>query len=104
MRRGPLSKQEKIRIEENQQLSAEEIATNIDRSVEVVQKYMDSLNTETKTEPVQEGKVEEKKQSFFEKHLGKTGNATVMTESASQIAEKLKKPGRLGSSCIHKIK
>lgn len=103
MRRGPLSKEDKIRIEENSNLPAEEIASSIDRSVDVVVKYLNSLN-ENKDETT-DSSTTENKQSFFEKHLGKTANATVLTESASQIAEGLrKKPGRHTNSCIHKIK
>lgn len=65
--------------------------------VEKVEAVEEAKETVENTEPVL---------SLFERALGKGKNCTIMTESASALADELRKPktGKFDSSCIHKIK
>lgn len=71
----------------------------------VKDKTVEEKVEDVKSEVV-EDKTKEEKQTLFERALGKTNNATVMTDAASSIAEALRKSrtGKYDSSCIHKIK
>lgn len=96
MKRGFLSKTEKEYIEQNQNLSVAELANDLDRTESVVENYL------TKIVP-----QEEKPKTLFEKVIAKKNGATVMTGSASEVVDTVRKGKRLSpklNNCIHKIK
>lgn len=96
MKRGFLSKTEKEYIEQNQNLSVAELANDLDRTESVVENYL------TKIVP-----QEEKPKTLFEKVIAKKSGATVMTNSASEVVDTVRKGKRLSpklNNCIHKIK
>jgi len=96
MKRGFLSKTEKEYIEQNQNLSVAELANDLDRTESVVQNHLNKI--------VQK---EEKPKTLFEKVIAKKSGATVMTNSASEVVDTVRKGKRLSpklNNCIHNIK
>ena len=93
VKRGKLSNVEKFYIEGNSEASVEDIAKELDRSVNVVQKHLDSKGVPTKT--VETEVVEEStkpKETRFLQQMGRHERAgqkvaTVMTGAASEIAD-----------------
>lgn len=103
MKRGRMTKEEiKFILDNSSRYTVASLSEQLDRSVESVQKIlnentsnvnkMDSPNTKTV------------RQDLFERALGKTNNAVVMTPAASQLTDTKMKKGRYDSECIHKIK
>lgn len=98
MKRGFLSKTEKEYIEQNQNLSVAELANDLDRTESVVQNYLNLIV------PQEE---QAKPKTLFEKVIAKKSGATVMTNSASEVVDTVRKGKRLSpklNNCIHKIK
>ena len=96
MKRGFLSKTEKEYIEQNINLSIAELAKDLDRSEDAIQKYVDELDI---VEP-------KKEQTLFDKVIAKKNGATVMNQAASEAIDTFrgrKLPPKL-NGCIHKIK
>lgn len=90
MKKGKMSKVELSYIENNPNLSPEEIAKDLDRSVESVQKKMEAIAGDTGEE------TPERPRNDFRKHLvNKTGSGregiTVMTQAASERIDEYRK-------------
>jgi len=88
-KRGKLSKIELYYIEGNTNLPAEDIAQELDRSVELIQKKLDEF-TPPSTKTVTSAKNDNEPQMF--KVMGRHERngqkvATVMTEAASALAD-----------------
>lgn len=95
-KRGALSKVEKFFIEGHTDLPVEEVAAELDRTVNSVQKHLDSINTNSK--PKKKTK-KESKDTQFQTLMGRHERqgqkvATVMTRSASELADD-QRPKRL---------
>jgi len=111
VKRGKLSSIEKFYIEGNANLPVDDIATELDRSVNIVQKHLDAVTTK----PAKKTKVKKKAQKQpkdpqFQQLMGRKERkgekvATVMTRSASELADD-QRPKRLLNkkvqSAIHK--
>ena len=93
VKRGALSKVEKYYIEGNCTLPIEDIAKELDRSVNSVTKYIDTLTTTTSDTPATEtvkAAVDGEPQMFkvMGRHERNGENvATVMTSAASELAD-----------------
>lgn len=94
VKRGKLSKIEKYYIEGNTDLPVEEVAAELDRSVNAVQKHMDTISIEADPEPTQEQpstKTDRDETQMF-KVMGRHERAgekvaTVMTKAASELSD-----------------
>lgn len=89
-KRGALSKIEKYYIEGNASLPVEEIATELDRTVNAVQKHLVTLGVEPEPTKVVETDVVEDTQMM--KVMGRHERngekvATVMTKAASELSD-----------------
>jgi hypothetical protein len=96
VKRGALSNVEKFFIEGNAELPVEDIAKELDRSVKIVQKHLNSVDTKPKPKPEPEPVNPE---SRFLQNMGRHERAgekvaTVMTKSASEEADRTR-PQRL---------
>jgi len=90
VKRGKLSKVEQFYIEGHADLSAEDLATELDRSINIVQKHLDTMPEPTKTTEQPKPDTEEEPRMF--QVMGRHERAgekvaTVMTQSASQFAD-----------------
>ena len=97
MKRGPLSNKEKEFIDSNKSMSVEKIATELERSVQTVSKYVD-VRDEEDTTPTHD---------LFARKPER--GVTVMTEAASMTADENKTKRKTTSpelyrGVIHKIK
>lgn len=106
MKKGPLSKSEKKYISENVDETAVTVmATSLDRSTSIVQKYVDTLSTSAKRflgtpeTSVATTKKEPVEQTTKKEPTGQTSNlfarnkergVTIMTENASMAADESK--------------
>ena len=103
-KKGPLSKDEKKYIKDNQDLSTQELAENLDRSEASVKKFSDSLEKQEEVipQPPKSGELMARNKKY---------GVVTMTESASMRADEYKKeapkedptPARY-RGVIHKIK
>jgi hypothetical protein len=94
MKRGFLSQEEKDYIEQNRTRPVAELAKDLDRSENAVQKHL----SETEVE---------KPKTAFDKLVGKKNGAVVMNQGASSIVDDNKRGKRIPSKlsgAIHKIK
>lgn len=107
-KRGALSKVEKFYIEGNRNLAAEDIATELDRTTNAVQKYLDTLPEQTEAEEAQP--QPRNAETRFLNQMGRHERngqkvATVMTKGASEEADRTR-PQRLANKklqgAIHK--
>lgn len=91
-KRGALSKVEKYYIEGNVDLPVEEIAAELDRTVNSVQKHMDTVSgAKPKAEPAKT-KTKKAKETQMMKVMGRHERngqkvATVMTKAASELSD-----------------
>jgi len=88
-KRGALSKIEKFFIEGNVDLPVEEIATELDRTVNAVQKHLDSIDISPKPVepvPVKEDDTHMMKVMGRHQRAGKPV-AAVMTKAASELSD-----------------
>tara|TARA_R110000824_G_scaffold164108_3_gene340171 strand:+ start:2375 stop:2674 length:300 start_codon:yes stop_codon:yes gene_type:complete len=97
MKRGPLSNKEKQFIDSSTSMSAQEVATRLERSVSVVSKYIE-IQKDEKTTPTHD---------LFARKEDR--GVTVMTEAASMTADENKSKRTPTSpkryrGVIHKIK
>ena len=97
MKRGPLSKKEKEFIDSNKSMKVEKIAAELERSVQVVSKYVE-IRDEEDTSPTH---------NLFARKPER--GVTVMTEAASMTADENKTKRKTTSperyrGVIHKIK
>jgi len=108
-KRGALSKVEKFYIEGNRSLPAEDIATELDRTTNAVQKYLDTLPAETEGQPPAPN-AGKKSETRFLQNMGRHERngqkvATVMTKNASEEADRTR-PQRVANKklqeAIHK--
>jgi IS30 family transposase len=90
---GPLGKAESFYVEEKFKIgiSIEEIAKDLDRAVGAIEKH------------IKKNKIEKPK-TIMEQQFARQGGATIMTENASSMIDKAKKPSVNNSHCITKIK
>jgi hypothetical protein len=104
VKRGALSKVEKFYIEGNRDLEVEAIASELDRSVNVVQKHLDTL-PKAKAKPTKATKkAKATKDTQFQQAMGRHERAgqkvaTVMTRSASELADE-SRPQRIANKKI----
>ena len=97
MKRGPLSNKEKQFIDSSTSMSAQEVATRLERSVSVVSKYIE-IQKDKETTPTHD---------LFARKEDR--GVTVMTEAASMTADENKNKRTTTSpkryrGVIHKIK
>lgn len=114
MKRGNLSRVEKYYIEGNTNLPVEDLATELDRSINIVQKHLDTLEKPKKVEkkPKETPKKKQKTETRFEKAIARKERnnvkvSAVMTEAASEIADSTRnrrKSSNKLDSAIHRPK
>ena len=106
-KRGALSKVEKFYIEGHRNLSIDDIATELDRTVNAVQKHLNTLPEQTEEDVKAEAK---KAETRFLQNMGRHERAgekvaTVMTKNASEEADRTR-PQRVANKklqeAIHK--
>ena len=93
-KRGKLSRIETFYIDGNRDKTADQLATDLNRGLKVIQKYLDE-------NPVDSG------QSLAGENIVTEKGTTIMTEAASMAADASKSPRRLPASherCTSKIK
>jgi len=106
MKKGPLSKKEKTFIESNKEIALEDLSLQMNRSENMISKYIATLKTEPAAAE-DEAKIKVEDVSGLFARNEKYG-ATVMTETASIVSDENKKskpkmPART-KNCIHRIK
>ena len=104
MKKGPLSKKEKTFIESNKEIALEDLSLQMNRSENMISKYIATLKTEPASAE-DEAKIKDVSDLFAR---NKKYGATVMTETASIVGDENKKskpkmPART-KNCIHRIK
>jgi CBS domain-containing protein len=95
VKKGKLSRVEKFFIEGNTNLPVEDVAAELNRSVAIVQKYVDEIMVAEPTQVTQEATVDEPavpgmltvKDTIGTKMRNGKPVATVMTPAASEIAD-----------------
>lgn len=96
MKRGPLSKDEKIVIEQSKG-SPEQIAKKLDRSVKAVSSHLAAIP-----------KVADPKSDFIRNTMNGRDGITIMTPSVSEVLDESKvqktKVSRINRTAIHKPK
>ena len=103
VKRGSLNKVEKFSIEGHSELPIEDIAAELDRSVNIVKKYLDTLPEEKPTQPATPVKPK-KNETRFLQNMGRYERAgekvaTVMTGNASEEADRTR-PSRIANKKI----
>lgn len=90
---GPLGKAESFYVEEKFKSgqTIEQIATDLDRAVSAIEKYL------------KKNKIEQPKTIIDQQFVRQRG-ATVMTENASSMIDQSRKPINNKSNCITKIR
>jgi len=101
--KGPLTKVEKFYIDNNQNQSVKELATDLSRTEKAVQKYLDTLSSDD-TEHIAKSKSDAPSVGDMMIKNEKYG-VSVMTQEASMAGEDLcKKKGKFDPDVMHKIK
>src|SRR5690606_13038011 len=90
MKKGKISNSDKLFIEQNKNLPIEQLAKEIDRSVDAVKQILDSL-------PKSKGQFNK-----IIKENGKYKNTRVMTPEVSQILDSTRKKKSSDPSFIHR--
>jgi len=107
VKRGALSKVEKFFIEGNANLPVEDVAAELDRSVNIVQKHLDTIKTKpAKKKSTKKKAKKQPKDTQFQMLMGRKERqgekvATVMTRSASELADD-QRPKRLVNKKLQK--
>lgn len=108
MKKGPLSKQEKTYVEENHETTTATImADKMNRSVQIVDKYIAKLTSSVKEKTKTSETVTSTLDSSSLYARDKNKIATIMTEAASAAGDESRKKAEMPSrykGMIHKIK
>ncbi len=110
MKRGQLSKEEKLYILSNTEKDLKTLAVELDRSEKVIVSFIEeTLKQEKAKEASTPAPVEEDgpKMAVFQDLIGKRSNATVLTKAASELGDSFTKKNsnsRFNSRSIYKIK
>lgn len=118
MKKGRLNKVEKFYIEQNLwDLSVEEMATDLDRSLKTVANYVQSLgkeetpkeDTKFMTTDAKKAVTTTKREGPIDKLIGKKRGATIYTQEAAEHAdatrsERINQDTRYTVDCIHRPK
>jgi predicted ArsR family transcriptional regulator len=105
VKRGALSKVEKFYIEGHADLTVEDIAEELDRSVNIVQKHLDTVEQPKPKKTTTKKKAKKQpKDTQFQTLMGRHDRkgekvATVMTRSASELAD-AQRPNRIANKKI----
>lgn len=106
MKRGQLSKEEKIFILSNLDKDLKSLAVQLDRSENIIKNFIEENSKQAvETQPLnQDAPVDV---PVFEDLIGKRSYATILTKAASELADNFTKKtanSRLSSRAIFKIK
>jgi len=111
-RKGPLSKVDKFYIDNNPDLTAEELASDLDRSVNAVCKHLlrNGLQSKAKSKHVSAIKKDDTTTVVGDLLVSKTASqrkgVTVMTPAASELSDEVKATpqSKINTSVVHRIK
>lgn len=109
MKRGQLSKEEKIFILSNLDKDLKSLAVQLDRSENIVKTFIEenSKLSSQAQQSVQENSESNPEVPVFEDLIGKRSYATILTKAASELADNFTKKtsgSRFNSRAIYKIK
>lgn len=106
MKRGQLSKEEKIFILSNLDKDLKSLAVQLDRSENIIKNFIEE-NSKQNVEPQPLNQDVPAEVPVFEDLIGKRSYATILTKAASELADNFTKKtstSRFNSRAIFKIK
>lgn len=98
MKTGRFSEKEKTYIAKNFNKTNQDISKKLDRSVESIQKYKDSINTVKHPEPIKDVVPFIPVKNLF----GRSSNAIIATQAMSEVSDSIKAK-KVDNPCIFRI-